>query len=126
MKQGIHPEFKTIEVVCACGNTFETKSTVDSIHLDICSVCHPFYTGKQRLVDTAGRVDRFKRKYGDMKSEARQEAEAEAAEDEAPAEEAEAAEAAAETEEPEAPEASAEADEAEGSEADDEAEKSEE
>ncbi len=66
MKQDIHPEFKTVEVVCACGNTFETKSTVDSIHLDICSVCHPFYTGKQRLVDTAGRVDRFKKKYGDI------------------------------------------------------------
>lgn len=69
MKQGIHPEFKTVTVVCACGNTFETKSTVDSIHLDICSVCHPFYTGKQRLVDTAGRVDRFKKKYGDIRSE---------------------------------------------------------
>ena len=69
MKQGIHPEFKTVTVVCACGNTFETKSTVDNIHLDICSVCHPFYTGKQRLVDTAGRGDRFKKKYGDIKSE---------------------------------------------------------
>ncbi len=121
MKQGIHPEFKTVEVVCACGNTFETKSTVDSIHLDICSVCHPFYTGKQRLVDTAGRVDRFKRKYGEMKSEAKQEAEAEAAEDEAPAEEAEAAVATAE-----APEADAAEEGAEAPEADDEAEKSEE
>lgn len=63
MKQGIHPEYKVATVVCACGNTFQTMSTVESIHTDICSVCHPFYTGKQRLVDTAGRVDRFKKKY---------------------------------------------------------------
>lgn len=92
MKQGIHPEFKTVEVVCACGNTFETKSTVDSIHLDICSVCHPFYTGKQRLVDTAGRVDRFKRKYGDVSSSAKAEAEEEeAASEEEGASEAEGA-----------------------------------
>lgn len=64
MKQGIHPEFTATPVVCACGNRFETMSTVEEIHVEICSVCHPFYTGKQRLVDTAGRVDRFKRKYG--------------------------------------------------------------
>jgi large subunit ribosomal protein L31 len=63
MKQGIHPESKTAVVVCACGNRFDTHSTVDEIHVEICAVCHPFYTGKQRLVDTAGRVDRFKRKY---------------------------------------------------------------
>lgn len=63
MKQGIHPEYKTTTVVCACGNTFQTMSTVEEVHTDICSVCHPFYTGKQRLVDTAGRVDRFKKKY---------------------------------------------------------------
>lgn len=64
MKQGIHPEYMTTRVVCACGNTFETRSTREEIHVEICSVCHPFYTGKQRLVDTAGRVERFKRKYG--------------------------------------------------------------
>jgi large subunit ribosomal protein L31 len=63
MKQGIHPESTATTVVCACGNRFETMSTVDEIHVEICAVCHPFYTGKQRLVDTAGRVDRFKRKY---------------------------------------------------------------
>ena len=69
MKQGIHPEFKTVTVVCACGNSFETKSTVDSIHLCNCTASPQIYTGKQRLVDTAGRVDRFKRKYGDIRSE---------------------------------------------------------
>ena len=63
MKQDIHPEFKKAIVTCACGNRVETMSTVEEIHVEICSVCHPFYTGKQRLVDTAGRVDRFKKKY---------------------------------------------------------------
>lgn len=81
MKQGIHPEYKATTIVCACGNRIETKSTEDKeIHVEICSVCHPFYTGKQRLVDTAGRVERFKRKYGDQSSKAREEAVAEAAE----------------------------------------------
>ena len=63
MKQGIHPEYMVASVVCACGHRFETMSTKSEVHVDICSVCHPFYTGKQRLVDTAGRVDRFKKKY---------------------------------------------------------------
>ena len=63
MKQDIHPNFTKTPVTCACGNHFETKSTVEEIHIEICSVCHPFYTGKQRLVDTAGRVDRYKKKY---------------------------------------------------------------
>ncbi|MEQ9569109.1 MAG: 50S ribosomal protein L31, partial [Longimicrobiales bacterium] len=54
MKQGIHPEYTDATIVCACGNRIETKSTRDEIHVEICSVCHPFYTGKQRLVDTAG------------------------------------------------------------------------
>lgn len=63
MKQGIHPDFVPANVVCACGNRFETMSTQSEVHVEICSVCHPFYTGKQRLVDTAGRVDRFKKKY---------------------------------------------------------------
>ena len=63
MKQGIHPDYRTTTVVCACGNRFETMSTVEEVHVEICSQCHPFYTGKQRLVDTAGRVDRFKKKY---------------------------------------------------------------
>lgn len=63
MKQGIHPEYKEVKVVCACGETFITRSTLPSIHVDICSMCHPFYTGKQKIVDAEGRVDRFRRKY---------------------------------------------------------------
>lgn len=63
MKAGIHPELKTTKVTClGCGNSFESKSTVDEITVDVCSNCHPFYTGKQKLVDTAGRVDRFRAK----------------------------------------------------------------
>ena len=64
MKPEIHPEYDTATVHCACGNVFKTRSTSKDIHLDVCSVCHPFFTGKQRLVDTAGRVDRFNKKYG--------------------------------------------------------------
>jgi len=64
MKEGIHPTYDPIRIVCACGNVFETRSTVADIHVDICSACHPFYTGKQKLIDTAGRVERFNRKYG--------------------------------------------------------------
>jgi large subunit ribosomal protein L31 len=60
MKKDIHPDYKTTKVVCSCGNTFETKSTTDEIHVEICSACHPFFTGKQKLVDTAGRVDKFR------------------------------------------------------------------
>lgn len=63
MKSGIHPEYKTVTVTCACGNTFETRSTRDKIAVEICSNCHPFFTGKQKLLDTAGRVERFRRKY---------------------------------------------------------------
>ena len=65
MKAEIHPAYETVEVICVCGNKFETRSTMGkAIHVEICSVCHPFFTGKQRLVDTAGRVDRFRKKYG--------------------------------------------------------------
>ena len=64
MKDGIHPAYKPATIICACGNRVGTMSTQDEIHVEICSVCHPFYTGKQKLVDTAGRVDRFRRKYG--------------------------------------------------------------
>ena len=64
MKPGIHPEYKVSQIVCACGQVVETRSTAGSIHVDICSNCHPFYTGKQKLVDTAGRVEKFRRKYG--------------------------------------------------------------
>lgn len=68
MKQGIHPEYKAVQVHCACGNRFETRSTADDIHVEICSVCHPFYTGKQRLMDTAGRVERFRQRWGGDKA----------------------------------------------------------
>lgn len=64
MKKGIHPEYNTTTVTCACGNTFETGSTKKDIRVEICSSCHPFFTGKQKLVDTGGRVDKFKKKYG--------------------------------------------------------------
>ena len=64
MKDGIHPEYQTCTVKCACGATFETHSTSKSIKVDTCSNCHPFYTGKQRFVSTDGRVDRFNKKYG--------------------------------------------------------------
>ena len=63
-KQGIHPGYKEIQVKCACGSSFPTRSThKGDIHVEICSTCHPFFTGKQKLVDTAGRVERFRRKY---------------------------------------------------------------
>ena len=62
MKQGIHPEYQVATVHCSCGNTFQTRSTVSEIRADICSNCHPFYTGKQKLVDTGGRVERFQRR----------------------------------------------------------------
>lgn len=64
MKQDIHPGTQLITVVCACGNTFETLSTKDEMRLEICNECHPFFTGKQKLVDSAGRVERFNRRYG--------------------------------------------------------------
>lgn len=64
MKQGLHPKYDTVTVTCACGNTFETRSTVDELNVSICSACHPFYTGKQRFVDEAGRIEKFRRKYG--------------------------------------------------------------
>jgi large subunit ribosomal protein L31 len=63
MKPDIHPEYKEITVTCVCGSTFKTRSTADKIELEICSACHPFYTGKQKLVDTAGRVERFRKRY---------------------------------------------------------------
>lgn len=62
MREGIHPKYEKCVVRCACGETFETKSTMDSITVDICSKCHPFFTGRQKLIDTGGRVDKFKRR----------------------------------------------------------------
>ena len=63
MKQGIHPEYVKATVHCSCGNQFETRSTKPELRVEICSNCHPFYTGKQKLVDTGGRVERFQRRY---------------------------------------------------------------
>ena len=63
MKPKIHPKYQTVTVSCACGNTFQTRSSSKEIKVEICSQCHPFYTGKQKLIDTAGRVDKFYRKY---------------------------------------------------------------
>ena len=63
MKDKIHPDYKLITVKCACGNVFETRSTRASFTVDICSECHPFFTGKQKILDSAGRVERFRRKY---------------------------------------------------------------
>ena len=63
MKEGIHPKYMITEVVCACGETFLTRSTKPKIQVDICSKCHPFFTGKQKIVDTEGRVEKFRRKY---------------------------------------------------------------
>jgi len=64
MKEGIHPSYNEINVSCSCGNTFTTRSTSNKdFHLDVCSACHPFYTGKQKIVDTAGQIDKFRRKY---------------------------------------------------------------
>ncbi len=66
MKTGIHPEYKVTEVTCSCGNTFTTRSTAPSgqIHVEVCSNCHPFYTGKQKILDTGGRVARFEKRFG--------------------------------------------------------------
>jgi ribosomal protein L31 len=64
MKQGIHPTYHAVTATCACGNTFETGSIKSNIRVEVCSACHPFFTGKQKFVDAGGRVDRFKKKYG--------------------------------------------------------------
>jgi large subunit ribosomal protein L31 len=74
VKTDIHPTYENATVICACGEKFETRATKKEIHLDICSVCHPFYTGKQKLVDRAGRVDRFNKKYGRKPAETEAEA----------------------------------------------------
>jgi len=67
VKQGIHPEYKNAKVICACGHKFETRSTVEKLSVEICSNCHPFFTGKQKLIDTAGRVEKFLKKYGERR-----------------------------------------------------------
>lgn len=69
MKEGIHPKYKDTTITCACGNVIETGSTKENIRVEICSVCHPFFTGKQKLVDTEGRIDRFRKKYGNYQDQ---------------------------------------------------------
>ncbi len=65
MQEGIHPKYETVVATCSCGNKVETKSTIaKDFHIDVCSKCHPFYTGKQKVVDSGGRVDRFKQRFG--------------------------------------------------------------
>jgi large subunit ribosomal protein L31 len=71
MKSGIHPKYELTTITCACGNVIETRSTVKNLQVEICSACHPFFTGKQKLVDTAGRIERFNKKYGIKSSEAK-------------------------------------------------------
>lgn len=72
MKADIHPKYRDVKVVCSCGNTFVTRSTADKdvLNIEICSNCHPFYTGKQKIVDTAGRVEKFQKKYAAKSSDA--------------------------------------------------------
>jgi large subunit ribosomal protein L31 len=70
MKADIHPDYVTATVRCSCGNTFTTRSTSPELHSELCSECHPFYTGKQKLVDSGGRIDRFERRYGKRKPKA--------------------------------------------------------
>jgi large subunit ribosomal protein L31 len=65
MKENIHPEYEEALVICACGNTFKTRSTKKEIRVEICSQCHPFYTGRQKLIDSAGRVEKFRKKYAE-------------------------------------------------------------
>ena len=69
MKAEIHPDYFETKIRCACGNEVQTYATVKDMHIDICSNCHPFYTGKQKLVDTAGRIEKFNRKYGKSKTQ---------------------------------------------------------
>ncbi len=71
MREGIHPKYQEVEARCACGNTFKTRSTKPDLHLEICSACHPFFTGRQKLIDTEGRVERFNKKFGLQTSEQR-------------------------------------------------------
>ncbi len=69
MKSGIHPKYDEVTVTCACGNSFKTRSTAGDLKVEICSACHPFFTGKQKLLDTAGRIEKFNKKYGIKKDQ---------------------------------------------------------
>ena len=75
VREGIHPKYHTVDVRCACGATWKTRSTKSELHLEICSNCHPFFTGKQKLLDTEGRVERFTKKYGTQTAASRKAAE---------------------------------------------------
>ena len=80
MKAKIHPQYKEITVTCSCGNAWQTRSTLGrDLNIEVCSACHPFYTGKQKVLDTAGRIEKFRQKYGGGKAAAAPAAEAEAA-----------------------------------------------
>tara|TARA_Y100000590_G_scaffold75685_3_gene83632 strand:- start:66131 stop:66349 length:219 start_codon:yes stop_codon:yes gene_type:complete len=72
MKSAIHPEYSLGTIVCACGNTFQVRSTVGDMRVEICSACHPFFSGQQKLVDTAGRIEKFKKKYAKLSTESGQ------------------------------------------------------
>jgi large subunit ribosomal protein L31 len=74
VKAGIHPKYHEVEVRCACGNTFTTRSTKPELHLEICNMCHPFFTGRQKLIDTEGRVERFTKRFGSLTSDSVREA----------------------------------------------------
>ncbi|OGQ17326.1 MAG: 50S ribosomal protein L31 [Deltaproteobacteria bacterium RIFCSPHIGHO2_02_FULL_40_11] len=69
MKKGIHPKYEKTQIVCNCGNVIETRATQENIRVEICSTCHPFYTGKQKLVDSSGRIERFKQRYAKTKKD---------------------------------------------------------
>ena len=71
MKAGIHPKYQAVEVRCACGSTFKTRSTKPDLHLEICNMCHPFFPGRQKLIDTEGRVERFTKRFGTQSAETR-------------------------------------------------------
>ena len=88
MRADIHPEYVVATVKCSCGNTFETRSTKSSLSSELCSECHPFYTGKQKLVDTGGRIDRFERRYGKRRKSEGAADTSDTSADEAPADEA--------------------------------------
>ena len=100
MKADIHPEYTETTVTCSCGNTFVTRSVKSDLHVELCNMCHPFYTGKQKLVDTGGRVERFQKKYANRpapgRPQAKPEQQAEAPAPEAPSAEAEPSETATE------------------------------
>jgi large subunit ribosomal protein L31 len=74
VKEGIHPKYQEVDARCACGNTFKTRSTKPELHLEICSACHPFFTGRQKLIDTEGRVERFTKRFGAQSAASRKEA----------------------------------------------------